>query len=205
MKKRVIGLNDDGELVLKLSDGREVSTVKRNQKSVAFLLLDCSASMEGEKLDQACQGAIGFGQNALSKGYTVGLIAFGSHASLVQPATTSKNTLAEALDGLSIMGSTNMVAAFELAVTHLDHPFSNRVMVLVTDGEPDNRGKTIAVARAAIRTGIEIITIGTDDANQSFLDQISSSTESALRIHAHQLREGIESAARLLPHLPKPR
>jgi len=46
-------------------------------------------------------------------------------------------------------------------------------MVIATDGQPDNIPLSLKAGQIAKENGIEIITIGTDDAVQEFLKTIS--------------------------------
>ena len=86
-RKKIIGLGNDGLLLLKGPDGREepVRTQSAQPLGTAYLLIDCSESMTGEKLKQARSGAGDFILRALAKGYGVGLISFDDRASVLVP------------------------------------------------------------------------------------------------------------------------
>ena len=76
--------------------------------------------------------------------------------------------------------------------------------MLVTDGQPDNRETTMTLARTATTSGIQVIAIGTNDADLSFLAQLSTAQDLARKVDPQQLRESIGSAAQLLPAPRKP-
>jgi hypothetical protein len=67
---------------LQTATGRQTiyNTTPKSAGTV-YLLVDCSGSMaEGDKMQQARRGAAGFAKQAQQKGYTIGVIRFGSSA-----------------------------------------------------------------------------------------------------------------------------
>ena len=193
----------DGELGLKSSDGRVQKLSNWNaQESQAFvyLVIDCSGSMAGKKLEQAKNGSLNFAVSALNDGYSVGLISFNSNTyHLCSPINNLKD-LTKSINSLRVQGFTNMTPAIEEVIFRLgtkNHAL--RAMVIVTDGATTNPQATIKAADKAKQLGISIITIGTDDANFAFLSQLASDTELAKKVSSDYLEEAISSAARMLP------
>ena len=73
-----------------------------------YLVIDCSGSMAGEKIEQAKRGAIDFSKSAQNKGYSSGLITFADHAKYhIEPQRDYK-ALIPIINNISIDGSTNM-------------------------------------------------------------------------------------------------
>jgi len=200
MKKRILGLGPNGQLVTESRVGRALpgSPTAHTVRRSAFLLLDRSSSMAGQKLSQARAGAEDFARTAISKGYLVGLVVFSSEAVLACSPDRSIEPIVSRLDVLAADGGTNMTAALELATGHLRELSGERAIVLVTDGAPDDRNSALAVGRQAARLGIRVITIGTDDADIGFLRELSSDADLANKVDAAQLRQGIAAAARRL-------
>jgi hypothetical protein len=64
---------------------------------------------------------------------------------------------------------------------------------------PDSRDAALDAANRAKRANIDIMTIGTDDADRSFLEEIATRKELAAKVARAQLEQGIVSMARLLP------
>ena len=75
---------------------------------VVYLLIDCSGSMEGDKLNQARRGALTFAKDAQRKGYSTGLIQFDSSAEHLCDPQRELSILEGQLKGITIGGSTNM-------------------------------------------------------------------------------------------------
>lgn len=166
----------------------------------AYLLIDCSASMEGDsKLSQAKTGSIGFAENAFHKGYSVGVISFSSSARLVTEPLTDLFKLRERINQLEVEGTTEMAEALDLAAEKFPARSQGGAVVVVTDGMPDSADSALRAAKRLKSIGIDIITIGTADADQFFLEQIASRKDLAVPVPQKQLASGITTAAKLLP------
>lgn len=165
----------------------------------AYLLIDCSYSMEGSKLSQAKTGSIGFAESAFLKGYSVGVVSFSSQARLVTEPLTDIFKLRERISRLEVEESTNMAEALHLAAEKFPSPTQGGAVVVVTDGMPDSVDAALKAARRLKSLGIDIITIGTDDADQHFLEQIASRKDLAVPVPQKQLASGIKTSAKLLP------
>ncbi len=177
-----------------------LSTRSSRAGGVAWLLLDCSGSMDGYKLTTAKQAVVKFAVSAIRQGYRVGVIAFGTNPWVAVEMTGDNRALASAMKSLEISGSTNMAGALALARTKLTiNSTKSKAVVLVTDGAPDERSSALNEARRMKNVGIRIITIGTDDADLGFLKQISTHDSLARHVTPAQLASTIQSAAKMLP------
>lgn len=204
MAKKLLGLSQEGRLVVKLPGGVE-EPVPTRQRGSAFLLIDCSDSMGGSKLSEAKQGASAFALDAQRKHYLVGLISFASNANLVCRPAESPSTLSSAIAALDTDGSTNMADAIKLAKEELQSVGGARAIVIATDGMPDDKIATLRAADEAIASGIDIIAIGTGDADQEFLGRVASRSDLAVMVQAAQLKAGIGGAVNLLPSIRRER
>lgn len=189
----------------------------KKDEDIAYILIDCSGSMMGEKLNQAKYGALQFAESAINKGYSVGLIQFDTTVKHLCASQRKSNILDEYLQKLYADGSTNMLGAIQMAHNLLKAYEGNRTMVIVTDGMPNDPiycmkaganapiaaidiiAKCLHEADMAKRDGIDIITIGTDDADQYFLKKLASKVEMGSRVKSENLGKAIASAANLLP------
>jgi len=91
-----------------------------------------------------------------------------------------------------------MAAAINLATEKFADRNGEKIICLVTDGMPDSRDAALNAANRAKRANIDIMTIGTDDADRSFLEKIATRKELAAKVARAQLEQGIVSMARLL-------
>lgn len=180
------------------SEGRPVSGNIPTQH-IVYLVLDCSTSMSGKKIQKAKEGAFTFAVDARTKGYFVGLIQFGSLATHICEPQKDPQDLLRHLHKLEAAGSTNMAAGIRLATSHLENTGWQRAMLVVTDGSPDSEEDALGVATLAKQKGIQIITLGTEDADRNFLRQLSSRSDLAAIVSSKDLAEGIRTTAKMLP------
>jgi Mg-chelatase subunit ChlD len=182
----------------RLASLSETTSAALRQRAVV-LLIDCSDSMGGGKMDQAKAGAVGFARAAIERRYEVGLLRFDSCATLLLAPQGSVEAIAAATRQLSSAGSTNMADAIRTASNGFDRRHRERVLCLVTDGMPDSRDDALAAAAEARRAGIEIMAIGTDGADHAFLDCLVTRKELSRKVAVPQLNQAITDMARLLP------
>jgi Mg-chelatase subunit ChlD len=187
-----------GKTTLKPGGG-PVSLRLEKQASHVFLIIDTSGSMAGEKLEQAKLGILDFARDAFRKEYGVGLIGFDTAARLVCEPTHDIKVLKNGLTGLSAGGTTNMSAAIRLAHEHFNRVKDTRVMVVATDGLPDSAQEALNEAARAKQDGIDIITIGTDDADQDFLKKLATRSELGKKVTRAAFSRAISDASSLLP------
>lgn len=176
--------------------------VGASKTGYVYLLVDCSISMRGDKILQAKSGALDFAKKALGKGYVTGLIQFDSTPRLLCEPDANLSVLDNALTRITIGDLTHMAKAINLANSLLKNISSTRVIVIVTDGVPNEDGDpelTVKAASIAKKNGIDIIAIGTDDADHEFLKRIASRTDLAVRTTNVQLGKTIGDSVIMLP------
>jgi Mg-chelatase subunit ChlD len=181
------------------ASGKPIETVFHKTEGQVYVVLDCSGSMSGYKLDQAKQGVRDFTNDAIKKGYLVGLIKFSSKAQHLCEPTKDINKLTLQMQSLKATGSTNMAQAINMAHERLKSIEGSKVILIATDGQPDNVKASLNSALSAKNDGIEIIAIGTDDAVQAFLKQIASRNELGTKVSTEMFAQTISSAHLLLP------
>jgi Mg-chelatase subunit ChlD len=170
-----------------------------------YLVIDCSGSMEGSKIGQAKNGALKFAKQAKTKGYAVGLMQFHSRATHLCEPTQDITLLKRRLETIEIGDATYMAEAIELVRKKLKDRKGALVMLVATDGMPNGPGDPEASLEAgerAKREGIDVITIGTDDADQKFLRELASRSDLGVKVPKVQFEQAITSAVKKLPMLP---
>jgi Mg-chelatase subunit ChlD len=171
----------------------------------AFVVLDCSSSMaDSQKLRRAKMGAVEFAESAVQKGYEVGLIQFADFASVVVAPTVEAKKIRPAVEELSANGSTNLAGALQLAREVLRQVKRVRAVVVVSDGEPNDKQLALEIGRELKKDGVEIITVGTDDADRHFLARLATRADLATIVLAENLQQAIARTAAALA-LPKPK
>ncbi|MFH1465979.1 MAG: Hsp70 family protein [Pseudomonadota bacterium] len=139
------------------------------------LLIDCSGSMYGQKIEDARKAALMFVEHTLRPGRQVAVIAF--PGGVLTPPTADPDRLREALENLTPIGSTPLSGALH-AARRLVQPKAGiqRVFVVLTDGHPDNPHDTITEAHRIRNSGGRLIAIGVGrEVRQNFLRGIASS------------------------------
>ncbi len=165
-----------------------------------YLVLDSSGSMiSSQKLNQARNGALKFAKESVAKGYHVGLIQFSTRAEHLCEPQPDLSLLASSLVKINAKGSTNMTDAINLACQKLQDRSPFRVMCIATDGFPDDPKTTLDAAQQAKEKQIEIIIVGTDDADQSFLKKLATRPEFGIKVSRDQFENAISSTAKMLP------
>ncbi len=201
MEKHIIP-NFDFTKAMESSEKNNGITILAGRKSsiqgYVYLVIDCSGSMDGEKLGSVKKGAASFALDAKIKSYFVGLIKFNSDAiHLVEPQS-NLSKIYDQLESMNTDGSTNMTDAISMATEKLKIKDGARIMIIATDGMPDNKESAIEAAQLAKKKGIEIIAIGTDDANSDFLKEIASADSMGIKVSNHQLGQALASTAKAL-------
>jgi Mg-chelatase subunit ChlD len=206
---RIIGIriiNTPGSDEVSMIAGEAESTMQgttniqyEHRKGMVYLVVDCSGSMAGYKISQVKKGILEFAQEAIKKEYLVGLIKFDTSATRLCEPTYDIGDLRAALERMDANGSTNMAAAITLAHEHLGDTKYARAMVVATDGRPDRTQSALQAGKSAKNDGIDIITIGTDDADLAFLNKLSTSLELGKKVSNEQLDKAIATAYLQLP------
>ena len=170
-----------------------------------YILIDCSESMSYyQKLEQVEKGSLEFAQDATKKKYKTGIIEFNDDTRLICEATYDLNVLKKRLSSLHAIGRTNIAGALALAVSYLKNVNGGKYILLATDGDP-NIGSpdpyTAAYRQAANakKRGIEIMTLGTDDAQWDFLNKLRTKTGFVKVVDRKRLQSAIADYAKLLP------
>ncbi len=162
-----------------------------------FLLIDVSASMSGEPLIHARMAAREFLDQCDFNSTEVGLIAFSDRAILHTEATDDPGKVLSGIARLEPGGTTNLTDALVLACDHLRSEDRTRYIVILTDGYPD--APRSAAERAEIaRQGIEIVAIGTGNADRDYLKRLASTEAGSLFAKQGELVETFGHIARVI-------
>lgn len=160
------------------------------------LVIDDSGSMSGSKLLAAKNGAKLL-VDKLNSGAASALVSFNSYATrpfdLTVMDEAGQTALKDAIDQLNAGGGTNIGAGViygteeltgdETLFAEITSPSGNdrdnaqKIMILLSDGLTSNPTGTTAAAVLAKAEGIRIITIAVEGADESFMENLASSTD----------------------------
>ena len=143
------------------------------------LVIDCSGSMSGGEIDDAKDAASRFLDN-IDPSSHVGLVSFGGRRVEIEMHLTQDfDQLRQAIENLRTRGSTPMTEAIALTRKQvLVNGQNTNVLILLTDGLPNDEDTTRTEAEIAKQQGVQIIAIGVGGGVDSdYLKQISSTLE----------------------------
>jgi Mg-chelatase subunit ChlD len=169
------------------------------QQGLVYLLIDCSDSMTGYKLNQAKLGILHFAKHAIKKNYLIGLIKFDSYVTHICEPVQDLMPLEHCLIEMHTGGSTNMADAIKMAYAYLRGRNCSRAIVIATDGKPDNAKASLAAGKQLLDDGIDIFAIGTDDADQTFLEKLASRLGLGIKVNSNFFAKAIADVSKLLP------
>ena len=177
----------------------ETSAAARPPELIRVLLLiDVSSSMIGQPLMEAQTAAREFLSKCDLTTMEVGLISFSTLVALQSAATSNLRRLHAAVHRLEAEGSTNLTDALEMARGQLVAGDRKRYIVILTDGYPDAPESAIEQAVGAREQGIEIVAIGTGDADRDYLRRLASSEQASIFARSGELVQTFGHIARVI-------
>jgi tight adherence protein B len=139
---------------------------------VAILTLDASGSMEGPPIEAAKQAALNF-IDGVPDEVEVGLVTFNSEATVEIAATTDRDAVAAAINGIELAEQTRMYDGIVTAVDAAgDEGF--RSLVLLSDGRDTGEGtSTLDDAVSSISSnGVSVDAVALGEADEQALAEI---------------------------------
>ncbi|MEM6991718.1 MAG: VWA domain-containing protein [Myxococcota bacterium] len=180
---RYIKAGKAGEVVTRLRITTDAQTDKPRPPANIGLIVDTSASMKGEAIEQARQAALTM-LDGLEEGDRFSVVSFGSTATVLVPSVeVSDETTAEiraAIEGMEAVGTTalarGLAASFEQVRPHVRQDTVSR-MVLLSDGVPNDPAPIRGLAQQAASQSISIAALGLGvDFDETLLADIASSS-----------------------------
>lgn len=171
-----------------------------NKFGYLYILIDTSGSMNvQDKINQAKRGAISFIEQAYNMNFKTGIIKFASEPVEIANFDCSLKTLESQLYRVEAEGNTNLQSALILAGNRLKKLAGKKVVYVITDGRPDNNSGAASEAEILKRNGVIIMTLGTKDADEAFLKEISSDENLNKITSNEELEENISNMSSYLP------
>ena len=114
--------------------------------------------------------------------HRVAFASFESRARLHSHLTHDRQQLINAVNSVKLGGSTNMTEAFEIAYQEMSRREFKPLVIVVTDGEPDDPYSTTNRADRLKQNGIKIAAIGAGSVNHNYLSSLASSPQDYYQI-----------------------
>lgn len=163
--------------IVKMKKGEKVTQTMQKPMDL-MLLMDASGSMRSRMVDakNACTSLIN--DMIDFNVHRLGIVKFTSSATLLNPLTSNKSQLLKTVESITTSGSTNMHDAIKVANNTLKRSENEKVIIIVTDGYPDNENLTKKMANDAKNSGIRVISIGAGHGvDYTLLEKISSNVD----------------------------
>lgn len=186
-----------GEVLLEFTRGSVPPAEQSGGPSIC-LVMDTSSSMQGSKLTEVKQAAKEFVIARSTSAAHIGVVEFASTASVVIEPTQQTTRILSALDNLSAGGSTAMHLGLQAAHNALPDSLRSKYVVLFSDGLPDSQSDALAAAEVLRQVGINLLAIGTEDANQRFLAALTGDPSRTIRAEQGNFGDAFKMADTLI-------
>jgi len=154
------------------------------------LLIDCSGSMKGSKLAEAKRAAVNFVQRQDLSKHRLSLVSFESSTHRLSDLSQSATDLTMAADRITDGGSTRMDLGLIEAADTLRAASEQKIILLFTDGMPDNKADTLSVAANVKAAGVKVVAVATDDADVSYLASVTGDKSLVFYTSSGQYEQG---------------
>jgi Mg-chelatase subunit ChlD len=143
------------------------------------LALDSSASMTGPPLAAAQRAVAAFLGELDARRARVGLVGFGTTASLLQPLSADLAAVPRAMAGMAASGSTRFAPALAAAQAALEaqspRPGVPRAVILMSDGRPNDSDRALPAALELQGLGVTLYTVAFgSEAESSLLRRLAT-------------------------------
>ncbi len=159
---------------LEAEDEERRRKAKENQAIELTIAIDTSGSMDGTSIVEAKKQALNF-INTFRQypGTKISVAEFNTKFEYHAYKSSDYSEVKKAVESLRAYGCTS---ACPIRETYKDFSknVQNKFLVILTDGYWDTQDKEIQNSKIAKQAGIKIYAIGIEDADQKFLDKISS-------------------------------
>ncbi|MBQ8295332.1 MAG: Hsp70 family protein [Clostridia bacterium] len=165
------------EIIARLErEKKEAEEAARRAQSIEIMLMiDSSGSMDGNRIYEAKKAAKSFAREFDLKYAKISILSFGDRSTFTCKNANSLFTIDAGIDAVTVGG-----VGYGTSNTPINNNYRNfsgkgtRILVVLTDGYWENQVSEEYAADNAKADGILIYGIGIGDADEAFLDRISS-------------------------------
>jgi Ca-activated chloride channel homolog len=154
--------------------------------------------MEGRKLQEAKKAAVNFVQRQDLSRHQVALVSFESVPHRLSGLSQSAADFSIAVDRIAKGGSTRMDIGLSAAADILRGATNQKVILMFTDGMPDDKNTTLSTAANVKSAGIKIVTVATDDADVRYLSSVTGDRSRVFYTSSGQYEKGFLQAENVI-------
>ncbi len=183
LANRTVAANEAGEILARIRIRSPQSDDDRRPRANIGLVVDTSASMEGDAIVQARAAAKTL-VGGLRDGDMLSVVTFGSASEVLVPATVldekTRPTILAAIETMKATGTTDLAGGLSNGLAQVQSQARtgeiNRI-VLVSDGVPNDESQVIGLAQNARSSGVAITALGLGlDYHETLLGQIAQAS-----------------------------
>jgi Ca-activated chloride channel family protein len=150
--------------------------------------------MKGSKLQEAKKAAVNFVQRQDLSRHQASLVSFESLPHHLSGLSRSATDFSIALEKIVDGDSTRMDLGLTAAAETLRGATEQKIVLMFTDGMPDDKATTLSAATNVKSAGIKIVAVATDDADVGYLSSVTGDRSLVFYTSSGQYEKGFLQA-----------
>lgn len=170
------------------------------QPQTVILLIDTSSSMWGGKLPEVQAAATGFVERQNLTVNNLAIVEFSSNSQVLTNFDADKTELKQAIANLTPSGGTNLSQGLKTVASLLRNSNTPNIL-LFTDGQPNDPRASKSIAREIREAGINLVTVGTGDANSNYLTSLTENPDLVFFANSGEIDQAFRAAEKAISQL----
>ncbi|MDT9342237.1 VWA domain-containing protein [Trichodesmium erythraeum 21-75] len=170
------------------------------QPQTVVLLIDTSSSMWGGKLSEVQAAATGFVERQNLTVNNLAIVEFSSNSQVLTNFDADKTELKQAIANLTPSGGTNLSQGLKTVASLLRNSNTPNIL-LFTDGQPNDPRASKSIAREIREAGINLVTVGTGDANSNYLTSLTENPDLVFFANSGEIDQAFRAAEKAISQL----
>ncbi|MDY7008306.1 MAG: vWA domain-containing protein [Cyanobacteriota bacterium] len=170
------------------------------QLQAVVLLIDTSSSMGRGKLPEVQAAATGFVERQDLNVKKLAIVEFSSNSQVLTNFDADETELKQAIANLRPSGNTNLTQGLNTVASLLQNRNAPNIL-LFTDGQPNNPQSSESMARQIRATGINLVAVGTGDADSNYLTSLTGNPKLVFFANSGGIDQAFRSAEKAIQQL----